>query len=168
MSLNSTFFVEELRTDVPYNISDDYWARGWAEWLPRGTNVWILDFHGFIKTSAGERFELTEKNGTTLRFEIDEENSEKEFFEIPLLYYKGYSASLKTEDGETEQLEVVKGENNVVRVIGENLSGEVCVSYSGTFVQKVAYAINALAIIALIGFIIYFQKQKRNSKEFLF
>jgi hypothetical protein len=162
LSLNSTLFVEELRTDVPDNISDDYWARGWGEWLPLETNVWILDFQGFVKTSGGERIELTEKNGPTAKFIINEDERENEFFEVPLLYYKGYSALIKTENGETEQLEIVKGENNVVRIVGNDLSGEVCVSYSGTTVQKIAYVINALAIIALIVFSIYLSKTKNH------
>lgn len=140
---------------------------GGAEWLPENTDVSKLNFSNHIITSNGTMLDINEKHANTITFEYNAlQDGESEYFDIPLLYYKGYGAEIVTSNGTYNNLEVVKSpNNNVVRVLNPNLdSGRICVKYSGTVIQYISYVINIVVIVALIICFIFRKKLFQNHK----
>lgn len=83
---------------------------------------------------------------------------QKETLELPLLYYKGYSAYLND-----KEIEVSQSENGLVE-IPVNESGHIKVYYAGTTIQKVSFWITILSIITLCIYIyVYNRKRKENA-----
>ena len=160
--LSNVLTLGSKTSPLSESITNNDWALGWGEWMPQGTDKAKLDFQGFVKASDGEMIELTEKSGSTVRFQVDESQADSDFFEVPLLYYKGYSATAIKDNGEKVKLEAVVGENNVVRVASENISGEITVAYTGTTLQTIAYIINFVSLVSLCGYIIFARVKRRK------
>lgn len=97
-----------------------------------------------------------EKNKIDLEYISLDDNG---YIEVPLLYYPGYVA--KTDGG--KDLEVVAGNNNVVRVnIKESGSGKIKIEYK----QKVSYIIaNLVSIVTVAGAIGYVIDKKIKPKK---
>ncbi len=104
------------------------------------------------------------QNGSNIEFEYSGSNNKFEV-NIPLIYYKGYNAQIKDNNGNITKLEVVHNtENGHVLIKGDkSLTGTVEVKYKMTIIQKICYTISCLTLIILIGFIIY-KHFKNNSK----
>lgn len=104
------------------------------------------------------------QNGSNIEFEYRGSNNKFEV-NIPLIYYKGYNAQIKDNNGNITKLEVVHNtENGHVLIKGDkSLTGTVEVKYKMTIIQKICYTISCLTLIILIGFIIY-KHFKNNSK----
>lgn len=110
------------------------------------------------------------KSGTRITFEYN--NSELDMqINVPLLYYKGYTAQIVSEDGRVTKLDVSKNEDNgFVLVSGDNsLSGTITVKYSLTTVQIVCYIISSISFIGLIVYIFLkknkLKRQTRKNKD---
>jgi uncharacterized membrane protein YfhO len=73
--------------------------------------------------------------------------------ELPLIYYKGYTAK---QDG--ENLNVSESNNGLVQ-IPVNKSGDIKVYYDGTTIQKLSWIITLLSILGLCVYI-FFSKKK--------
>ena len=104
------------------------------------------------------------QNGSNIEFEYSGSNNKFEV-NVPLIYYKGYNAQIKDNNGNITKLEVVHNtENGHVLIKGDkSLTGTVEVKYKMTIIQKICYTISCLTLIILIGFIIY-KHFKNNSK----
>ena len=104
------------------------------------------------------------QNGSDIEFEYSGSNNKFEV-NIPLIYYKGYNAQIKDNNGNITKLEVVHNtENGHVLIKGDkSLTGTVEVKYQMTIIQKTCYTISCLTLIVLIGFIIY--KHFKNDKN---
>lgn len=103
------------------------------------------------------------RSGNKITFEYD--NSELDMqINIPLLYYKGYTAQIVDKDGKVTKLDISKNEENgFVLVSGDkSLSGTITVKYSLTTVQIVCYIISG---VSLIGIIVYIFSKKINLKD---
>ena len=83
------------------------------EYLYVGTHKSLLE-PGHIDIAGGKGEVVSfEKNGTTLQAEIAIEDGEGcAYFEVPMLYYPGYRASING-----APVEAKRGENNVIRVV---------------------------------------------------
>lgn len=101
-----------------------------------------------------------EKNGTTLRFDFENQAEEGAFVELPLYYYPGYQAKLAG----GERLEMVRDEWDMaaVRLPDGVQEGSVVVRYAEPWYFRVAEAGSALAGLALAGW--WFVK-KRNGRK---
>lgn len=64
--------------------------------------------------------------------------------ELPLLYYKGYKATVDNQD-----LPVIESANGLIQ-IPVNKTGNVSVYYNGTFIDKISLFISILTLIILI------------------
>lgn len=87
--------------------------------------------------------------------EFDVNTSVKDILELPLIYYKGYSASLNGND-----IAVTESTHGLVQVVVDQ-SGRVEAYYAGTLVQKLSFYTTILSIFALCGYI-YLQNKKRK------
>ena len=90
------------------------------------------------------------QDGTNIKF--DYPKSENDFeVNIPLIYYKGYVASIVDESGKSMKLEVIHNEENGhVLIKGDkSLSGEVRVEYKMTLIQKVCYTISGITFFVI-------------------
>lgn len=163
--LNHSLIAVHAIVPINYDIAQDQWANGCCEWLPEGTDESILDHQGIVRAASGEELPLLEKEGTSVTFNLPEDLKESEYFELPLIYYKGYTAQITDENGETVTLRSTSGENNVVRIHGEGLSGSVSVSYEGTSVQKIAYIANAVAVVALTVISTWLISKKKKQRK---
>lgn len=94
---------------------------------------------------------------------------DKEYYDVPYLYYKGYEAYLLDDSGApVQQLETGKSDRLAyVRVYmpegGEGI-GHIMVTYRKTTVQKAAYVTNVAAIVVLVGYIIIETYRTRRTR----
>ena len=91
--------------------------------------------------------------------EFDVSTSEKETLVLPLLYYKGYKASLN--GSET----TVRSSSDGLVEIDVPQSGTVKVWYGGTLVQKVSFYISLVSLLILGIYIIYIRKKNRKKEK---
>ena len=89
------------------------------------------------------------------------------YIDVPLIYYKGYTASLTTVDQKETKLQVTgEGQNGYCRVLltGDEPAGLLTVYYKGTIVQNISYIISVLTLIGLFGYGFWVRK-KGNSRQ---
>ncbi len=159
-SLVATKRIAPLRDDI-YRSS---WAVGFAEWVPEDTDTDLLLPQDYVISDSIKHVDINERKGTALSFTVDEGTRDCEYFDIPLLYYKGYTATITTENGEKKPLEIDYGSNNKIRVYNDNQTGEVLVSYEGTAIQKTAYAVNIIAVLTVAGYLCFVFVNRKKYK----
>lgn len=79
--------------------------------------------------------------------------------ELPLIYYKGYTAKLNGEN-----ICVSESGNGLVE-IAANKSGNIQVYYGGTIIQKLSWIITLLSILGLCFYIFLSKRKRRVSNE---
>lgn len=120
-----------------------------AEYLIEGTDESKLAYSSYV---ADENIQVLEYEKGSLRAEAYcvNETAAEGYVEFPLLHYKGYRAY-----GEGQELECIKGENNVVRVvIPAGFDGWLEAKFVSPFYWRVAEAVTYLwwfAVIAYVG-----------------
>lgn len=141
---------------LPEDICNQlYSIGGGCEWLPINTDRSKFNAPNQVYASDGESIDIIKRTGNTIYFKYDDNSeSEENYFDVPLLFYKGYSATISTLDGTVKNLDVVKStNNNLCRVINKgNDKGDICVKYSGTKLQHISYCINFLSIVLILIF----------------
>ncbi|MBK5719683.1 hypothetical protein JGH11_02230 [Dysgonomonas sp. Marseille-P4677] len=85
--------------------------------------------------------------------------NENEILELPLIYYKGYTAKLNN-----NSLVVSESNNGLVQV-SINESGYVEVYYEGTILQKISWLITLFSILSLCAYIFMLKRNKVNPIE---
>ena len=155
-------------SDVPaeYFTTAGQFEVGMGEWLPadsglpdsnefegQATDVVLLDNGTAIpmqRTGVKILFEYLPSDGVLT-------------CDVPLLYYKGYSAVLTNEKGEKKPLELSdKGSNHVIQIrLPHEEEGRIEVNYTGTPLQQgsLAVSLGTLAALGIYAFI------KRRRKE---
>ena len=93
------------------------------------------------------------RSGRVTAFNLNATNGEA--LELPLIYYKGYTARL-----EGKAIPVSESYNGLVQLTG-NQSGMVEVYYGGTIIQRISLCITVLSILSLCIFI-FLQKRRQN------
>ena len=158
-----------FHTDVPTDVYGDTESTGVGEeWLPVNTDISLLTNPTMIR--AENTADVTaSKQGTTVSFESEAGNG---YYDVPLLFYKGYSAQIAKQDGIIEDLSVTKSANNLLRVLNpEKIPGMITVSYSGTLIEKFSYAASLLTLMIILIFIFiknrnrHFYAAKLNGRE---
>ncbi len=84
--------------------------------------------------------------------------NKKDILELPLIYYKGYSAILNGREITVEQ-----SQNGLIEIPVEQ-SGEVIVYYKGTLIQKISFYITIISILALCIYIFSQRRKKSHLK----
>lgn len=148
-----------FHTDVPTDVYGDTKSTGVGEeWLPVNTDTSLLTNPTIVH--AENTADVTaSKQGTTVSFESEAGNG---YYDVPLIFYKGYSAQIVKQDGIIEDLSVTKSANNLVRVLNpEKISGMITASYSGTLIEKISYATSILTLMMILIFI-FLKTRKRH------
>ncbi len=165
---SSIMFLNPLlsRTnDINSNYFNESMGSACCEWLPLGTDLSLMKDAYHVILEDDSKIPLEDKKGTTVSFETSDNS---EYYDVPLIYYKGYSSKITLEDGSIKELETFKSpNNNLVRVATpKDLSGKITVYYKMTVLQKLAYTISILTVICILAIaILKSYKLKKSSLE---
>ena len=153
-----------------YDYSDDYYSYKpftanviAGEWLP----ATVKDPQKLVDQSEHMIFDdKTECPFTRERAKITAEIKEKhEYVDVPFLYYKGYRAVITDKDGVKTKLEVTgEGVNGLCRVQLDGATGTLTVTYAGTIIQYVSWAISILFLILIFDLVYLKSKYKKKLK----
>lgn len=155
---------------------EDWTLDDLLEELPLGSKEYIpvnfkydKDVANQITSQDGKKIYdyIREKN--QIKFEYNSSNKNEEGkIKMPLIFYKGYTAKIKKDDGTIKKLNVVSSDNGTVLI--ENIDQEygiIIVSYQTTIIQVISRIITIIVLIGIICYIIYLKKQNilgRNEK----
>lgn len=127
------------------------------EYLPAKTEK---DGYAYLKNREDRVYVLSgkcsiineEKQALNMSFNIEE--TENANLELPFLYYLGYDIKIN-DNGNIEKLDYEESDNGFVSIhIPENIkSSQITVTYTGTLLEKLSYAISALGLLGLIAVI---------------
>lgn len=131
------------------------------EYLPEETDLEELNDCTLYNINDKETKLNFNQIGNKITFEYENKDLDMQI-NIPLLYYKGYTAQIEDENGIKTKLETTKNEENgFVLVTGDkSLSGTITVKYEMTIVQIICYIISSISIVGLIIYIT--KKSGRN------
>ena len=136
------------------------YSTGAAEYLPKNTDLERIYQRGQIVTSNNLLDIYSEKKGNYMKIFFDSNNNIDTYIELPLFYYLGYEAVLDV-DGEKQNLEITKGDNNIIRIYIDDIrNGEIEVRYSGTKIQHMSEIVSLITLITLTLYIVLFYKNK--------
>ncbi|MDR1810366.1 MAG: YfhO family protein [Prevotella sp.] len=147
---------EKINNENPYN-------QGGKEYIPAkvpATNYPVCDYETRgdkidTKYAATGISNFNRQNGVT-SFSITPAGTD-ETAELPLFYYKGYTARLNGKD-----IPVQESEHGLVKIPVQE-AGHVEVYYGGTTLQKVSPFISILGILALTAYIIVYKRKKKHA-----
>lgn len=128
----------------PGRAVDTYASVGYDdEYFPQGTDKNQLTARRYVTGGCVELKEY-QKRGTQIILQL--QNAQKgDWVEVPLLYYGGYVAK----DGKGQRLEVVAGDNHVVRICLQEGTNRVELRYRGFWYFRVAEIITLMTLGAL-------------------
>lgn len=153
--LNKNMFDREKitgNTDNNYNLG----YGNFLEYLPVPTTVSLIETRGSTIQTQDNNTSINhiKKELGKLSFNIN--ISEKENIELPLTYYKGYTASI---DG--KPIQIIKSKNGFIQ-LPISQSGKVAVQFTGTFLQKYSISITLISSILLCIYIIIQNRRPRK------
>lgn len=137
---------------------------GAGEWLSIDVSKDITDMRASKNVTSDDMIiEFISDGSTKHNFVI--EDPDKEEYDIPLLYYKGYSAYITTPSGEIISLPIRKAKNGAITLVNEDGNvGRVTIEYSGTLIQKIANCITILTGFIILAVWIKSLKRVKNAK----
>lgn len=148
--INEVMINEVLTRRIYSNILS---IGGGQEYLP----VEVTQYSSFrensdkVKFYSGEIIGL-EKKG--LKLEFDKTENHIDTYEIPYIYYKGYSGKFINKNNEEIKLNVMKSDNGLVSVTIPEGEGKVVIWYKATQIQKISYFISGITFIICSAYLI--------------
>lgn len=153
ISLISIFIITLIPPRIK-NITE--YEASYAEYLPKEVNKEYIKNRNIIITSNNQTKHTFQKKGTEIQIEFEQNDNDTDL-ELPLIYYKGYNASINE-----KQLEVYKTENGLLGVkIKDIKSGTIKVSYKGTTLARIT---KIISLTSFIIFTIYIIKEVKHEK----
>ncbi len=154
--LNFNYYIYHTYEDLIDGVDHE---TGSSEYLPVNSNLEDLSLYNIHNKEKTYKFNQT---GSKIEFEYNEKEADMEI-NIPLIYYKGYVANIKDENGNVTKLQVVKNDDNghVLVKNDQKLTGKITVEYKMTLIQLISYLISIITFIALIIYIIVNYKNKK-------
>lgn len=104
--------------------------------------------------------DITSESKDALHLEIEIENATKGTeLELPYLFYPGYTVILEY-DGKEVKVDTFESKYGFISIqIPEDIeSGKIIVDYTATILDKVAYIISFISIIAFVVYVVYSKK----------
>lgn len=146
--------------NIGYNI-------GTGEYLPSGTNRTRLYNRGNIIISDGNNTSFTQEKNGDIYVPITYGEKTGTYIDLPLIKYKGYTATFTDADGNETPLDIFYGDNNVLRLYLKDIKtdGVIRVTYSGTAIQHVSFIVNVISVILLVGFVIYSRVKEARKRS---
>lgn len=146
--------------NIGYNI-------GTGEYLPSGTNRTRLYNRGNIIISDGNNTSFTQEKNGDIYVPITYSEKTGTYMDLPLINYKGYTATFTDADGNETPLDIFYGDNNVLRLYLKDIKtdGVIRVTYSGTAIQHVSFIVNVISVILLVGFVIYSRVKEARKRS---
>lgn len=153
-----------------YDYSDDFFSYKpytetvvAGEWLP----IEVEDPHALVQQSDNMVFD----DGTKCDFTRDDgkviAKMEKphDYVDVPLIYYKGYSALITDASGNETVLDVSgEGDNGMCRVRLDGALGELVVNYTGTLLQYISLIVSHLFLLLIFDIVYLRNKYKKKLK----
>lgn len=118
-----------------------------GEYLLDGTDFRALEPD---KVSVGEGVQIGEYNKkyTDITLTCSNQSDSESYVEVPLLYYKQYRAK----DGNGNRVDLVCGDNNVLRVvIPQGFQGSISIHYTQPVFWRICEVISLLMLLAMIA-----------------
>ncbi len=116
--------------------------------------------NGIVVTSGTATIENEQKDESNMTFTI-KESCENTTLELPYIYYLGYT--IKVNDS---KIDYTESDNGFIQItIPAYDSASVEVTYTGTSLEKISFAISIISSICFIVYIIYKEKNKKNTKS---
>lgn len=156
-----------------YDIDDDYFSHventiniGAGEWLPRGA-----DLHGIpendtdITALSGLRISNYLREYNSLTFDVDDSSQS---YTVPLVFYRGYKATLTTASGTILELPIMICDTNRNRIQIINNSGKggsIRVWYAGTVLQRISLCISIFGCIVCVVYLYIMKRYKQTVRE---
>lgn len=140
---------------------NDYMLFG-GDYLP---DRFPRDFTTFVDTRGKDSIRMNNESKITnisrdkyvLNFDVSTIHTDS--LELPLTYYKGYTATINGE----ESLPITQSENGLIQ-IPVNRSGNIKVWYAGTLTQKVSPFISIIGTLLLCFYIIFVKRREKLNK----
>lgn len=162
MTLVSTIYQANTYMDTakqyylanPEGMGNGYVSGG--EYLIQDTDESLLHY-GRVQTSNGVQVTSIDKGPLKAHLTVTNETDQLGYVELPLLFYHGYVAK----DSLENKLEVVPGDNNVVRVfVPESYDGDINVCFVSPWYWRVAEVTSLIFVIYLLWF---YSKHKKET-----
>lgn len=132
-------------------------AAGWDnEYFIHGTLMEKLVPEQYTTSSEHISIDSYEKDGTNIELNLSGA-ANGEYVEVPLLYYPGYAAK----DDHGNSLEIVKGTNNVLRVMLQDKTKNINIRYAGLTRFKIGCVLSLLTIAGLAALWFYRRKKEQ-------
>lgn len=156
-----SFYQNSAPTDIQVYSEDE--SIGWGEeWLPLDTDTSLLNDPQTVVGEGGVCLNVTQERDDSVSFVYDAKE-DCAYFDVPLLYYKGYHAKLVCGNESFDLPVVCSPNNNLVRVENnQNQSGKITVCYTGTLWQTLSYWISALTALLIVAIWIYRREKRTN------
>lgn len=133
-----------------------YYDSSFSEYLPIEVDIDYINNRGNIITFNNNVNHSFTKNGINMKINFDNNNYENTYMELPLVYYKGYTASI-----DKNNLDLFKTENGLVGVRINNIkNGIINVKYEGTKISKITKYISTISFILFVLYV----KRGKNEK----
>lgn len=165
VGIMGTIYIESTNCLKKYNeqyhftnevSSDNLYCQGTLEYTP--AKVPSYEYMEDRRDSVGTNYantqvsKLTRNKGITcMEVKIEEK---PESIEVPLFYYKGYSAKLNN-----KYRPISESKNGLVQISDIDESGEVCIEYTGTILQKISPIITIISILLMC---VYIYRNRKN------
>ena len=166
----SGFSILNRNSQGYYDYSDDYYSYVpytanviAGEWLPERVKdkETLIDDSLVMVSDKGDKLDFI-REGNTIAADI---NGDFGYADVPFIYYLGYRAELKKNDGSRTRLKVTgEGNNGMCRVyLNDCGQGRLKVYYGGTLLSHLSSYVSLICLIAVI--VIGLKHGKRTGKE---
>ena len=149
----------DINSDYLNNENASYLI-GNGEYLPIGVDRSEIRLNPAVVTADNGKTVNFSKNGIKTTFPA---NSARSYYDVPLIFYKGYTAVFTDSAGNSTKLALDgAGANKTIRVYcsGFSGSGTITVNYTGTLVQKLSALVSLISAV-LLG-VVGIQKNRRK------
>lgn len=121
---------------------------GWGEWINKNVDTSQLRGERLVLDAEGNRVVYAEQADGGITFEVNG----SEYYDVPFLWYKGYSAELIDADEETQLTISDQAANYTIRIQAHGINeGQIHMAYTGTWCQKTGDVVSLLSALICLG-----------------